>query len=69
MEIKAIPRKWGNSLAIILPKKIVDKNRIRENQEIKIEIKENPTAETIFGMLPKWKKSTQKIKDDMRKAW
>jgi antitoxin component of MazEF toxin-antitoxin module len=69
MEIKAIPRKWGNSLAIILPKVVVEKNKIKENQEIEIEIKEKPTAKELFGMFPKWKKSTQKIKDEMRKGW
>ncbi|MGD9275615.1 MAG: AbrB/MazE/SpoVT family DNA-binding domain-containing protein [Candidatus Pacearchaeota archaeon] len=70
MEIKIKPRKWGNSLAVILPKLIVDANRIKENQEITIEIKDKPTAKKIFGMLPrKSKKSAQQIKDEMRKGW
>ena len=30
MEIKTIARKWGNSLAIILPKAIVEEKKIRE---------------------------------------
>jgi antitoxin component of MazEF toxin-antitoxin module len=69
MELKTKPRKWGNSLAIILPKVLVESNDIRENEEITIEIKEKPTAESIFGILPTWKKSTQKIKDEMREGW
>ena len=69
MEIKTKPRKWGNSLAIILPKVVVESNSIKENQEITIELKEKPTAKDIFGILPKWKRSTQQIKDEMRKGW
>ncbi len=69
MEIITKPRKWGNSLAIILPKVIVDANRIEENKEITIELKTRPKAKAIFGLLPKWKKPTQQIKDEMRKGW
>lgn len=71
MEIIAKPRRWGNSLAIILPKMIVEANKIKENQEIKIfiETKNRPTAKNIFGILPNWKRPTQEIKDEMRKGW
>ncbi|MBW1666995.1 MAG: AbrB/MazE/SpoVT family DNA-binding domain-containing protein [Deltaproteobacteria bacterium] len=69
MELKTKPRRWGNSLAIILPKVLVKSKDIRENEEITIEIKERPTAERIFGILPNWKKPTQKIKDEMREGW
>lgn len=71
MEIITKPRKWGNSLAIILPKVVVDTNKIKENQEITIEIKKNlPNAKSIFGMFPreKWR-DAQEIKDEMRKGW
>ncbi len=70
MEIKTIARKWGNSIAIILPKIIVNSNDIKENQEVTIEIKTKPTAKDIFGILPrKSKKGAQKIKDEMREGW
>ena len=41
MEIKAIAKKWGSSIGIILPKAVVEENRIRENDEITIEINKN----------------------------
>ena len=70
MELKMKPRKWGNSLAVILPKVLVEANRIKENQEIIIEIKTRPLVKDLFGILPrKWNRSTQEIKDDMRKGW
>lgn len=69
MELKTKPRKWGNSLAIILPRVLVDANKIKENQDIVIEIKTRPSVKDVFGILPQWKRPTQKIKDDMRKGW
>ena len=70
MEIRAKPKKWGNSLAIIIPKIIVETSKIKEDQEITIKIKEKPTEKDIFGMFPrkKWK-DAQKIKNEMRKGW
>ena len=69
MEIKTIARKWGNSLAIILPKVVVEEKRIREDDEIVIEVKNRPLAGELFGKFPHWKRSTQEIKNDMRKGW
>ncbi|MBU2562052.1 MAG: AbrB/MazE/SpoVT family DNA-binding domain-containing protein [Nanoarchaeota archaeon] len=70
MEIKTRPRKWGNSLAIILPKIFVEAHKIKENHEITIEIKKNLLARDFFGMFPrKSKQRAQKIKDEMRKGW
>ena len=53
MEIKTITKRWGSSLGIILPKAVVDAKRISENEEITIEIKKRPTAESIFGKFPR----------------
>lgn len=69
MEIKTKARKWGSSLAVILPKALVDTKKIKENEEIVIEIKKMPLAGEFFGKFPHWKKPTQKIKDEMRAGW
>ena len=70
MEIKTIARKWGNSLAIILPKVVVEEKRIREDDEIVIEVKNRPLAGELFGKFPrKSKKTAQEIKDEMRSGW
>jgi antitoxin component of MazEF toxin-antitoxin module len=52
MELTTKPRRWENSLAIILPKLFVESTEIRENEEITIEIKKKPTAKRIFGIFP-----------------
>ena len=70
MEIKTIAKKWGSSLGIILPKAVVEENKIRENDEIMIEIKKQTLARELFGKFPRAsKKSAQEIKDEMRGGW
>lgn len=69
MEIKTIARRWGNSIAVIIPKELVDERGIKENQEIQIEIKQPLLAKEVFGILRKWKRPTQEIKDEMKKGW
>jgi len=64
-----ITRKWGNSIGVILPKEIVEKEHIKENMRINILIskKSNILNET-FGMLKgKMKKSSQQMKDELKK--
>ncbi len=70
MEIKTKARKWGNSIALILPKILVEANKIRENDELTVEIKRRPLAGDLFGKFPrKSKRSAQEIKDEARKGW
>ena len=70
MEIKTIAKRWGNSIGVILPKEIVEAKRIRENDVIKIEIKNRPLAKEFFGRFKgKFKHSTQELKDEARRGW
>ena len=70
MEVKTIARKWGNSIAVILPKNIVETNKIRENDEITIEVKKRVLAGEMFGKFPrKSGKTAQELKDEMRRGW
>ncbi len=70
-EIKTKAKKWGSSIGIIIPKEIVEAKKIKQNDEIIIEIKSRPLARELFGRFPEWKskKSTQELKDEMRKGW
>jgi antitoxin component of MazEF toxin-antitoxin module len=70
MELNTIAKRWGSSIGIILPKSVVDENRIQENDEVIIEIKKRVLAKELFGKFQiASEKSTQKIKDEMRKGW
>ena len=70
MEIKIKTKKWGNSIGIILPKSVVESRKIRENDEIVIEIRKQPIMSQLFGKFPRTSKRTaQEIKDEARKGW
>ncbi len=71
MEVKTIAKRWGSSIGIILPKAIVEANRIRENDEVFIEVKKKILAGEMFGRFPEWKskKSAQELKDEARRGW
>ena len=68
MEAEVVVRKWGNSLGVTLPKEIVDKQQIRENERLFIGIQKEkaPKVSDIFGLVSGWKINTQKIKDAQR---
>lgn len=70
MEIEAIAKRWGSSIGIILPKEIVDAKMIKENDVVKIEIKNRPLAKEFFGRFKnKFSHSTQELKDEARRGW
>lgn len=69
MEIVTKVRKWGSSLAVILPKRLVESQKVNENDELTLLIKKRPLAGELFGKFPQWKRSAQQIKDEMRKGW
>ena len=69
-EIQCKTRKIGGSIGIILPKEVVEKEGIKPDQEIMVEIKKQLKVKDVFGILPTgWKTSTQKLKDEARKGW
>ncbi|MBI2631602.1 hypothetical protein HYW75_01210 [Candidatus Pacearchaeota archaeon] len=72
MEIETLTRKWGNSIAIILPARAAEQEKIKENERVvaKIEKKNPLLVKDVFGMLKgKFTKSAQEIKDEMRAGW
>ncbi len=63
-------KKWGNSIGIIIPSEIAAAKKIKENQKISIIILEDSKRvfEETFGSLKgKLKRSTQEIKDELRR--
>ena len=59
-------RKWGSSLGVIIPKEVVKELKLRENQEIIIDVKpkENPLKE-LFGSV-KLSKPTEQLLREIR---
>lgn len=70
MEIKVIPRRWGSSIAVIIPREVVEREKIKENKEITISLKNRPLAGNFFGKFPRNSNRTaQEIKDELREGW
>lgn len=56
-------KKWGNSMGVIIPKERVRKEKLREEQTVRVIV--NPIrsvkVKDIFGKLKEWKSSTRGI--------
>jgi len=68
--IEAKVKKWGNSFGVVIPIEVIEKEKIKENQDISVIIlKDSRKAfKETFGMgKGKIKKSAQQIKDELRK--
>ncbi len=68
MEIETETKRWGSSLGIIIPSKIIKAEKIQVGQKITIDIlsKKKTTGEDIFGKF-KFKKPIQVLLDETDK--
>jgi antitoxin component of MazEF toxin-antitoxin module len=67
-EIDVIARKWGDSLAVIIPSDVVKKENIRPHDKIHLSVKKGYDLTPFFGML-KMRKTAQQMKDEERAGW
>ncbi len=68
IEVEAEARKWGNSLGIIIPNEVVEREGIREHEKVNLLLVRDSrkTLKELFGKV-QLKKSSQKLKDEIRK--
>ncbi|MBS3082305.1 AbrB/MazE/SpoVT family DNA-binding domain-containing protein [Candidatus Pacearchaeota archaeon] len=67
-QIKAKAKKWGNSIGIVIPANIVDKQSIKDGTEIIITITSDKKTKVkdVFGILKeKLKRNTQELIDEV----
>ena len=63
-------KKWGNSFGVVIPKEVIEKEDIKEDEDVRLIVvkKSSKILKETFGMLKgKIKKSTQQIKDELSK--
>lgn len=64
-------RRWGSSLGAVIPKRVVETAKLRENDVVRIRLetpKSDPTA--IIGLLKgRFQKTPQQVKDELRTEW
>ena len=63
-----IVKKWGNSLAIVIPNELVKEKHIKENDKVTVEIVKPADFSKVFGSL-KTRMSGQEFKDFVREGW
>ena len=71
MEIETLTRKWGNSIAVIIPSRIVEQEKLKENEKVivRIEKKKKVKVKDVFGLLSDWKRPTEEILAEADKGW
>ncbi len=68
MEAETVVKKWGGSLAVVLPKELVDNTHVGENDKVIISVRKEADLRGMFGSL-KTKMTGQEFKDLVRKGW
>ena len=69
-QIEAKVKRWGNSFGVVIPREVIDKENIKEDQNISIIILEDSKKvfKETFGIgKGKLKKSGQEFKDEARR--
>lgn len=68
MATKVIVKKWGNSMGIVLPKELVRKEHLKENDAVLVDVVKEADLSDLFGSL-KRKLTGQEFKDMVREGW
>jgi antitoxin component of MazEF toxin-antitoxin module len=68
MATEVTVRRWGNSLGVVLPKELIDKQNLSENETVCINVVKVAHLKDLFGSV-KIKRSGQEFKDFVRKGW
>lgn len=63
---KSVARKWGNSLGVVIPLNVIQKENLKENSEITLKIVKNPPFEELFGSV-KFKRPVKEIVWELKK--
>lgn len=69
MAVKVKLRKWGNSMGALFPKSFIEKEGLKENDEILLERIKVADFSDVFGSLKGRKMTGQQFKDMVRKGW
>lgn len=67
MEVKL--KRWGNSMAVIVPNRFIEEKNLKENETIFIEVVKKADISHLFGSSKKRKLSGQDFKDMVREGW
>jgi antitoxin component of MazEF toxin-antitoxin module len=63
---KSIARKWGNSLGVVIPLNVIQKENLKENSEVTLKIVKKSPFEELFGSM-KFKRPVKEIVKELKK--
>ena len=61
MEIEVKTKQIGGSMAIIIPKEVVEKERLRTHDTVRVKITKVDNLDSLWGTMKQVKKSTSEI--------
>jgi antitoxin component of MazEF toxin-antitoxin module len=69
-KVKVKAKQWGSSLGFIIPNEIVKQQKIKEGDELEVEVQKVTDLDKLFGKyrMPAGM-TAQKIKDELRAGW
>lgn len=67
MQSKAKLKRWGNSYGVVVPKEMVEKEGLKEGEEVEISVRKASDIKHLFGKY--LFKDLQFQKEEMRKGW
>ena len=67
VQTKARLKKWGNSLGVIIPKEVAERNGLRVGEEVEIQVTKVSDITELRGKYPI--ADLQAAKEEMRKGW
>ncbi|MDG6995208.1 MAG: AbrB/MazE/SpoVT family DNA-binding domain-containing protein [Nitrososphaerota archaeon] len=67
MQAKARLKRWGNSFGVVVPKEIIEREHLKEGEEVEISVRRASDIKHLFGKYPF--KDLQLQKEKMRKGW
>lgn len=69
MAREVVIKKWGNSMGVLLPKKLIEKENLKENDKVFIEIVKKADLSDIFGTIKNRKITGQEFKNIVKEGW
>lgn len=60
-------RRWGNSFGVLIPKDIVEKEGLREGEEVQVSVTKTSDIKHLFGKYPF--RDLAKQKEKMKEGW
>ncbi|MBI2575165.1 AbrB/MazE/SpoVT family DNA-binding domain-containing protein [Candidatus Woesearchaeota archaeon] len=59
-------KKWGGSIGVVIPKKMLDSQNLKQGDEVSLDIRPKATLKDLFGIWKGKELDAQKIKDEIR---